>query len=125
MFKTEKSNELYERFYCFSRDCASLVKSLRRDSINQVYSHQLIRSSSSIPANYLEAQESLSRKDFLYRLAICRKESKESVQWLRLLSDTGNSGSLELERLLREAHEFVLIFGKSVETARSSSYESK
>ena len=125
MFKSEKSNQFYERLYRFARDCADAVKKLPVTPSNRIYLNQLIRSSSSVPGNYIEAQESLSRKDFLYRLAVCRKESKESVQWLRLLHDTGNSEDSDLKRLLNEADEFVRIFSKSVETARSSSHESK
>lgn len=125
MFKTSKSEELYERLYKFARDCAIAVRNLQTTPSNQIYSRQLLRSSSSIPANYIEAQEALGSKDFVYRLAICRKESKESVQWLRLILETGNSESPELKRLLKEAYEFVLIFSKSVETARNSSHESK
>lgn len=107
MFKTDRSKAFYNRLYNFARDCAVAVGALPKTSSNRIYSKQLIRSSSSIPANYIEAQESLSRKDFLYRLVVCLKESKESIQWLHLMIDT-NSGDIgELRRLLGGAEEFV------------------
>ncbi|MDP1710494.1 MAG: four helix bundle protein [candidate division WWE3 bacterium] len=133
MFKTDKSKELYfgtkgriatermrgqhERCYRFARDCAGAVKSLGKIAQNQIYSRQLIRSSLSIPANYIEAQEALSRRDFLYRLRICRKESKESIQWIRLIVETNDSGIENFEMLLQESKELMLIFSKAVGTA--------
>ncbi len=119
MFKTNKSEDFYERLYRFARDCALAVRELPQTPSNQVYSRQLIRSSSSISANYLETQEALGRKDFLYRLSVCRKESKETVQWIRLILDTNSDGAAGFKRLFQEATEFVLIFGKAIGTARA------
>ncbi len=72
---------------------------------------QLVRASGSVAANYLEAQEGLSRKDFFYRIKVCRKESGESGLWLRLL-DVGSDAELETERqwLVNEADELKRIF---------------
>lgn len=63
-------------------------------------------------ANYIEANEALSKKDFLMRIKICRKEAKESRYWLRLI-DTGDAAELEKERgdLVRESTELMNIFG--------------
>jgi four helix bundle protein len=121
MFKTNKAEEFYNRLYHFARDCALAVRELPRTSSNQIYSRQLIRSSSSISANYLEAQEALGRKDFLYRLSVCRKESKETIQWIRLILDTNSGETAVFKRLFQEATEFVLIFGKSIGTTRARS----
>lgn len=62
-----------------------LVNQLPRTVSNIADGKQLVRSSGSVAANYLEAQEGLSRKDFFYRIKVCRKESRESGLWLRLL----------------------------------------
>lgn len=123
MLKTNKSEDFYNRLYRFARDCAVAVRGLPRTSTNQTYSRQLVRSSSSIPANYIEAQEALGKKDFLYRLSVCRKESKETIQWIRLILDTNtNCGEVTVfKQLLQEATEFVLIFGKSIGTTRTRS----
>ncbi len=72
---------------------------------------QHVRASGSVAANYLEAQEGLSRKDFFYRIKVCRKESRESGLWLRLI-DVGRDAELETERqwLVNEADELKRIF---------------
>lgn len=74
-------------------------------------SRQLVRSSGSVAANYLEAQEALSRKDFFYRIKVCRKEARESGLWLRLVN-VGDAPLVETERgvLVEEARELKLIF---------------
>ena len=73
---------------------------------------QLVRASGSVGANYIEANESLSKKDFLVRIKICRKEAKESRYFLRLV-DTSDDVKLNTERdwLINEAHELTSIFG--------------
>ena len=72
---------------------------------------QLLRSSGSVGANYIEANEAFSKKDRAHKMKICRKEAKESTYWLRLLSGFV-SGDLEKERLAlcKESHELMLIF---------------
>lgn len=73
---------------------------------------QLVRSSGSVGANYIEANEFISKKDFLMRIKICRKEAKESRYWLRLV-DTADDAAREKYRndLIREATELTSIFG--------------
>jgi four helix bundle protein len=73
---------------------------------------QLVRSSGSVGANYIEANEALSKKDFILRIKICRKESKESRYWLKLL-DIQDASEQENERisLIKEATELMNIFG--------------
>ncbi len=75
-------------------------------------SKQLVNASGSVGANYIEANEAISKKDFAYRIKICRKESKESRYWLRLV-DTNTNQSLEQYRkeLIQEAAELMNIFG--------------
>jgi four helix bundle protein len=73
---------------------------------------QLLRASGSVGANYIEANESLSKKDFLVRIKICRKEAKECGYWLKLI-DAGRDPALarEIENLIQEATELTSIFG--------------
>jgi len=87
------------------------VNGVPRSPANFEDTRQLIRSSGSVAANYLEAQEGLSRKDFFYRVKICRKGARESVLWLRLI-DVGSDGLRTAERqaLLVEADELTRIF---------------
>jgi four helix bundle protein len=74
-------------------------------------SRQLVRSSGSVAANHIESQEGLSRKDFFYRIKICRKEARESGFWLRLVEIAGDTTlALERDRLAAEADELKRIF---------------
>lgn len=107
-----KKYDLEERTFIFAQRVRVFVKKISKTMGNIEDSKQVIRSSGSIGANYIEANESLSRKDFLYRIKISRKEAKESKYWLRLF-DVGDFLELEKERekLISEAIELMKIFG--------------
>lgn len=77
---------------------------------------QLIRASGSVGANYIEANESLSKKDFIFRIKICRKEAKECAFWLRLILET-NENILEEKTgklILQESIELKKIFSSMI-----------
>jgi four helix bundle protein len=80
-----KRYDLEDRTFAFAAKVRRFVKSLPRTICNIEGVKQVVRSSGSVGANYIEANEALSKKDFLMRIRICRKESKESRYWLRLL----------------------------------------
>ena len=106
-----KQYDLEERTYQFAADCRKLIKKVPRTIANIEDCKQLTRSSGSVPGNYIEANEALSQKDFVMRIKICRKESKESILWLRL-SDIEDPGlDKERLRLKQEATELMKIFG--------------
>jgi four helix bundle protein len=113
-----KQYDLEERTYGFARDARLFVKKLPRTLANIEDARQLVNSSGSVGSNYIEANESLSKKDFLMRSKICRKEAKESRYWLRLIY-TGGKQDLETvrETLLQEATELTSIFGAIVRKA--------
>ena len=98
----ERTFQFAKRVYAFSREIPYSIQS-------QQILKQLIRSASSIGANYIEANESFSRKDFIYRIKICKKEAKETIYWLRLLDQKESD---EFEGVLKEAKELRSIFGK-------------
>jgi len=106
-----KTYDLEERTYEFARDVRAFVKRLPRTICNLEDVRQLVKSSGSIGANYIEANEKLSKKDFRLRLKIARKESKESRYWLRLV-DCGDAKEMEAScaKLLQESTELLLIF---------------
>ena len=108
--------ELEERCLKFALDVARFCRSLKKDYILLEYCIQLIRAASSVGANYIEANESLSRKDFLNRAKICRKEAKESRYWLRLINPSLSDKTQldECNRLIQEAKELMLIFNSMV-----------
>ena len=113
--QNSKRYDLEDRTLEFARRIRGFVAKLRNTPANFEDGRQLIKSSGSIGANYIEANEALSKKDFLMRIKICRKEAKESRYWLRLV-DTGGNGELEQERkdLENEAGELTHIFGSIV-----------
>ena len=118
MSKTEEKTKQYdleERTFEFANNVREFVKSLPRTVTNEQDIRQLVRASGSVGANYIEANESLSKKDFVMRIKISRKEAKESRDWLRLL-DTGDKQSLDKTRvaLIQEASELMNIFGSIV-----------
>lgn len=96
--------DLEERTFIFARDCRLCVKSLKKTISNIEDGKQLIKASGSIGANYIEANEKLGNKDFIFRLKIARKEAKESKYWLRLLYALNNDVDT-LNDLLNEAEE--------------------
>ncbi len=106
--------DLEDRTFQFARDVRSFVRQLPRGMINHEDGSQLIRSSGSIGANYIEAQEALSKKDFTMRVKISRKETKESRYWLHLLDGIPPDLRREHERLLREVTELLKIFSAIV-----------
>jgi len=114
-----KQYDLEERTARFAEQCRDFVKKLPKTISNIEYGRQLIRSSGSQASNYIEANESLSKKDFAHRIRICRKETKESCLWLRLC-DTGSSQELESERnsLKGEAIELRKIFTSILEKSK-------
>lgn len=113
--QTSKYYDLEKRTFLFAKNCRDFVKILPRTLSNIEYGKQLIRSSGSTAANYIEANEALSRKDFVHRIKICRKEAKESRLWLRLCI----INSVELQQsLIQEAIELTKIFGSIVEKSK-------
>ena len=107
-----KQYDLEERTLRFAHRVREFVKKLPKTLANIEDSRQLVNASGSVGANYIEANEALSKKDFVMRIKICRKEAKESRYWLRLI-DTGSVSKLEKERdeLVQEATELMNIFG--------------
>ncbi len=83
-----KEYDLEERTEKFAKDVLQFCKKLPKDTINLELISQVVRASGSVGANYIEANESLSKKDFFHRIKICRKEAKESRYWLRLILST-------------------------------------
>jgi len=112
---TSKTYDLEERIYRFAKACRILIKSLPKTMGNIEDGKQLIRSSGSTGANYIEANEHLGPKDFLMRLKIARKEAKESGYWLRLLSSMNESHSQEIDPLQKEALEIKKILSAIIQ----------
>ena len=88
-----------------------LLKRYPKTIANIEDGRQLVKASGSVGGNYIEANESLSKKDFAFRIKICRKEAKESAYWLRLIKETNDLDNAdEAQRLIQEAIELKKIF---------------
>ncbi|MCB4757533.1 MAG: four helix bundle protein [Elusimicrobia bacterium] len=103
--------DLEERTFKFAQDVRLFLQSYVAPLSNTEDKKQLLRSSGSVAANYIEANESLSGKDFVMRIKICRKEAKESYLWLRLMQNgPGGKSQAGVNELLQEALELTRIF---------------
>ncbi len=117
--QNSKPYDLEERTFQFAKAVRIFVKTLPNTIANIDDGKQLIKASGSVGANYIEANESLGKKDFLMRMKISRKEAKESVYWLKLINETNNvEKEKEVLRLIQEAIELKKILssilGKSM-----------
>ncbi|OHB13964.1 MAG: four helix bundle protein [Candidatus Zambryskibacteria bacterium RIFCSPLOWO2_12_FULL_45_14] len=116
--RNSKKYDLEDRCLIFAKKVRDYIKKLPRNTSNIEYSKQLIRSSGSVGANYIEANESLSRKDFFMRIKISRKEAKESEYWLSL-AESNNDIVSEKDGLIQEATELRKIFGSILEKSKT------
>jgi four helix bundle protein len=109
-----KRRDLEDRTFRFAESIRRFVKQLPRTISNVEDVRQLVRASGSVAANWIEADEALSKKDFLLRVKICRKEAKESRLFLRLIDAATNNSATARDNLAREARELVLIFSSII-----------
>ena len=113
--------DLADRTFKFAQSIRAFIKKLPRTISNAEDVRQLVRASGSVAANWIEADEALSKKDFLMRAKICRKEAKESQLFLRLLEIRSNSEQTSQRELLeKEARELVLIFSAIIGKSRGT-----
>jgi len=113
----EKKYDLEDRTLEFSKEIIRLCKILPANTINFVLIDQVMRSGTSIGANYREANETETKKDFRFRIRICLRESKETFYWLELIKEA-NPKFQKTDILMSEAGELVKIFGKILDKAR-------
>ena len=121
MTKLTNKYDLEERTAKFGEDVICLCKSITLDIINRPIITQLIRSSTSIGANYMEANGASSRKDFINKIYICKKEAQETKHWLRMLEKCiSENQNQEIRKLWQEAQELTLIFHKISSSAKKN-----
>ena len=110
--------DLEERTAKFGEKIIEFVSKLPKNSINSPLVNQLIRSGTSIGANYAEANQTISRKDFINKLVTCKKEANETKYWLRMFAKANPSQTSECRILWKEAQELTLIFQKITSTLK-------
>ena len=108
--RNNKRFDLEDRTLHFARDVRVFVRGLKPETASFEDGKQVVRSSGSVGANYLEANEAISKKDFLLRLRIAKKEARETIYWLTLLEAP--------ERLVNEAREIMHILGAILEKSK-------
>jgi len=106
----KKKYDLEERTAKFGEEVIEFAKSFPKNPINITLIGQLVRSATSIGANYMEADAAESKKDFKHKIALCKKESKETKHWLRMIAKANPNKTDECRELWKEAQEFALIF---------------
>ncbi|MFQ5823410.1 MAG: four helix bundle protein [bacterium] len=112
VMQNSKQYDLEDRTLAFAKKLRAFVKKLPKTIANIEDGKQVIKASGSVGSNYIEANEALSKKDFLTRIKICRKEAKESRYWLRLIDTHGKSErDAEPKDLIQEATGLMNIFG--------------
>ncbi|MDD4352224.1 MAG: four helix bundle protein [Candidatus Gracilibacteria bacterium] len=104
--------DLKERTEKFGKDTIEFRKNMPVNHITLNIIDQLLRSATSIGANYCEADNAHSKKDFRHKISICRKESREARHWLIMMASASPPSKKSSEELAREAHELNLIFNK-------------
>lgn len=119
--QTERTRyDLEERTYEFARRCRAFARTLPRTITIRSDAAQLVNASGSVAANYIEANEALSKKDFRMRIRISRKEAKESALWLRLLGTAPGVDLVEQSALFQEAKELTKIFSSILLNSQST-----
>ncbi len=111
--------DLEERTAEFGEQIIDFCQSLRKDNINSPLINQIIRSSTSIGANYMEADAAGSKKDFQNKILISKKEAKETQHWLRMIQRANPELKEKLDILRQEAKELTLIFSKIIINSKS------
>ena len=105
-----RNYDLAERTACFGETVVKFAKTIRLNAVTRPLVTQLVRSGTSVGANYCEADEAGSRKEFCYRISVCSREVRETKHWLRMLAAASPTDKEASRMLWKEAHELNLIF---------------
>ena len=112
--------ELEQRTKDFALSIIRFVTGLPRNKVTDVLGRQLLRSGTSVGANYREGNRAESRNDFIHKIALVEKEAAESGYWLELLDESGVGDATERRRLLKECNELLAIFTATGKTAKKN-----
>lgn len=118
MRQTNKTYDLEQRTAKFGEEIISFCKTIKQDAITRPLISQLIRSATSIGANYMEANGASSKKDFANKIYLCKKEAQETKHWLRMLASAVPEKKEATRSLWKECQELTLIFQKITTSLR-------
>lgn len=113
-----KEYDLEEKFGRFGEKIIDLVKKVPNDNIAVSIARQLIRSGTSVGANYMEANGASSKRDFRNKIYICKKETKETMHWLRMLAKAYDPVKEECRPLWQEAQGYAKMFSKIISSLK-------
>jgi len=116
--ESKKDYDLETRTSKFGGEVILFCRKIPQDTITRPLISQLIRSATSVGANYMEANAASSKKDFKNKIHICKKEAQESKYWLHMISITCPECTKDARILWKETQELTLIFGKIISTLR-------
>ena len=108
--KGERDYDLSERTAIFGEDMITFARKVKLDSVTSPLVSQLVRASTSVGANYDEADEASTKKDFRYRISVCKKEARETKRWVRMIVAALPALKEEARPRWKEANELHLIF---------------
>lgn len=111
--------DLQNRTLAVGKEILSLIQLVPQDVITRPLVCQLVRSATSIGANYMEANGASSERDFAHKLFLCKKEAQETEYWLARILDRCPDLSERLSSLQAEVHELILIFQAAGKTTRA------
>lgn len=120
MIQFSNKYDLEERTAKYSEELVKLCRSIKEDNISKPIINQLVRSGTNIGANYCEANNASSRKDFQNKIFICKKEAQETKYWLRTLSACCPDKAEELRKLWKETQELTMIFQKIINSLKDN-----
>ncbi|OGG11920.1 four helix bundle protein [Candidatus Gottesmanbacteria bacterium RBG_13_45_10] len=118
MKQTAMHYDLEERTAKFGENIVKFCKGISVTGVSAPIIHQLVRSGTSIGANYMEANGASSRRDFVNKIFICKKEAQETKHWLRMFAVCEPTRKDDIKLLWQECQELTLIFQKIVSSAR-------
>ena len=113
--------DLEERTGKFGEDIIDFAKTLPETIINKPLINQVVRSGTSLGANYMEANGAESKKDFVHKISICKKEAKETMHWLRMIARANPVRKEDCGELYQEVHELTKIFVKILSSCKKNS----
>ncbi|TSC91840.1 MAG: hypothetical protein CEN92_195 [Candidatus Berkelbacteria bacterium Licking1014_96] len=119
MNQLTNKNDLEERTALFGENIIKLCQGIEQDAIKRPIISQVIRSGTSIGANYMEANAACSRRDFTNKIFICKKECQETKHWLRMLTQCCPEKQEKARELWKECQELTMIFQKITNSLRS------
>ncbi|OIO50910.1 MAG: four helix bundle protein [Candidatus Brennerbacteria bacterium CG11_big_fil_rev_8_21_14_0_20_43_10] len=118
--KSDTKYDLKERTARFGEAVIKFVRTLPSNSVNNPLVSQIMRSATSVGANYMEADTAESKKDFQHKIGLCKKESKETMHWFRMFAQANQDRKEEIRGLWKEVRELTLIFSKIVINSKNT-----